>query len=90
LGKLIVVTEQYEPRLDYFGRPLRELTPEEIRERLADTSLSWTERTAGIFYKKGRKPLTPQEENDAFEIAVVNDVLEKDARMGIEHQGLLF
>jgi hypothetical protein len=82
--------DQPEPSNDQSTpHPRRKLTPEEVRQRLADETLSWTDRTAGIFYDPDRRSLTPQEENDAFEIAVVNDVLESDARSGIEGQGLL-
>ena len=69
--------------------PLKKLTPEETSRRLADKSVSWVKRTRGILYDQERKPLTPEEEDKAIEIAVVNDFLAKDARNGIEHQGLL-
>ena len=83
------MSEENMPGNEAEWPPLRKLSDEERRERMAETSLTWTQRTYGIFYDPDRKSLTPEEENNLFEIAVVNDVLEEDATMGIEHQGLL-
>lgn len=62
------------------------LSPEEIRERLNNETSQCDRTHAWYLLRPGQETLTRQEEKDAFEIAVVNDVLSTD---GMEHQGLL-